>query len=324
MYGSVIMINFQKYASVVALFEEGKYEEGLDLLKNIYTKSNTIEEKLEIAQIYIDLGLINEARSILDSLATNHASIDIKRLSARISFIEGNYNDAQEIMHEIVEDEPIDEDYFILSQVYFEDGLPEISLKYIKKAIEMDQNNPNYFYHLGIYSFELGELEEAIKSLKQAISLDNEEPIYYLALGEALYLNGYFEEALENIDASLELSPDYQEALYLKGIVLIQVGDVEDGIVYLEKLSEYQPENLSILIALVDAYEMIHMHDDSYNLLNKIVEIDSYYAPALKRLASMYIHEGEDEKAIELIEKALDVDPDDYSLQEMKNKLTNY
>lgn len=312
----------QQLDQILMELETGNYETGLKALEELEVISDKEEEKLEIINVYLLLGFVDKVKELLNDLpADSHYPLEIARLRAQIEFKEGNFDAAQEIMHHVIENQPIEEDFVFLSQLYFDDGLPEVSLNYINKAIELDEKQPYYYYQKGVYAFELGFLEETIDSFSKAIELDSEESVYKLALGESLFHYGKFEDALEQYDHVLKLEPNQEQALFLKGMLLIQINQFEDGIIYLERVAALQPENLDLLISLAEVYERSQQYNKSLETLKKILTYDEFNLPALRRLGEIYLYQEEWEKAKEILDIALSIDPEDQSLKLMYAKI---
>ncbi len=306
---------------VMIEFESGQFEKGMAQLKAMLSFTSNSEEKLEIARVYIQLGLIEEAEEIIDTLSNEENKVASYRLKAEISYKQGDYDKALELMHAVIEHRKDDNDYTFLSQIYFDEGLPEVAYRYINKSIEKNSGVPYYYYQKGLYAYEMGEIEDAVANFQIASDLEEGEPLYHLALGEAYYSVGQFEEALDKYDDVLDKHPEQEEALYLKGILLVQMNAIEEGITYLEKVLELQPENQNILFSLADAYDRNHDQTNSIKSLEKILHIDSLHFPALKRLLEILVYQEDWSKAKKILDKARQIDPDDETIQILFDKL---
>jgi len=309
----------QQLYDIVNMFETENYEQGLTELKSLSKIVKTDEEILIVARLYIDLGLTDDAKEILTKVS--RTSIELKRAAAEILRKEGDIDNALGIMHAIIEEQPSHEDYFVMSQLFFEDNIPEVALRYINKAIELTENTA-YYYYKGVYTYELGDFEETIAAFNQAIELDENEIIYRLALGEVLFSYGNFEEALDQFEHVLQLNSNQEEALYFKGSLLLHLEHFTDAINNLRKVLELQPNNVNILLTLAEAYEKNNEIENAFIVLNKIIEVDEFNVPALKRLANIYHSNGDSIKAVELIEEALQLEPEDMLLQTMYEKFS--
>ncbi|MFV9510678.1 tetratricopeptide repeat protein [Tepidibacillus sp. LV47] len=312
-----------RISSILTMLESGEYEQVIEQLTKIDINSLQNDEKIVLTKIYLSLGFMDQARMIIQQLKNVETNFsDLQRLEAELEYKEGDYDHAIAIMHDLVENEEYDDyDLVFISQIYFDDGLPEVAYRYIQKALNLNSKIPFYHYQKGLYAFEMGNIKEALESFQEAIKLDPAEPLYHLALGEAYYSLGQFEEALEEYDEVLKKNSEQEEALYLKGLLLVQMGDLDEGIRYLKKVAKMQPENIELMISLVDAYERNHDHTKAQAVLKKILQIDEYYLPALKRLGEIYIYQKEWQKAKEILNKALEIDPDDLTLQVMYAKI---
>lgn len=315
-------MNFKESINNIILkFEQGNYEEGLNNLENLLDRTPYIEEKLEIVKIYIDLGLLDMAKSTINVLEDQDNFDQIDRLKAEIYYKEGNIDLALELMHNIVEFSQNPDHFAFISQLYFDDELPEVAYRYINKAIELDQDNSYYHYEKGLYEFELGELNKALDSFTTAVEIDEEEPLYHLALGEVYYSLGQFEYALKELNIVLDIIPNQEEALYLKGVLLVLMGELDEGIQHIEKIVEFQPENPDILLSLADAYERNHQHEDSVKILTKIIEIDEFNILAYKRMIGVFIHTNDFIKATHYLNRAIEIEPSDSDLQNIREEL---
>lgn len=306
-------------------FENGNYDYGLNLLKDFEKKSINFDEKIEIARIYINLGLIENAKEILNALEnvnnTSKISIEISRTWAELYFYEGDNERTLNYLYDIDKKDYCADDYALISQIYFKEGLPEVAYKYICMALEEDNEDASYHYQKGVYAYELGEISEARLSFQKAISIDEDEQLFYLALGETLYYAGEFEDALVLYDKVLALEPNQEDALYLKGLVLVSIENIEEGIVNLERALKINPNNIEILETLFKAYEIANNKSGSINILYQILAIDEHHLPSLKKLADIYINNNDINNAKEIIFKALEIDPYDESILHIQNNI---
>lgn len=311
----------QRLSNIIDEFESGHYEHGLEGLNQMLIHTTDPYQKLEIAKVYLYLGLIEDAKEITALIGNQLDTVEMNRFMAEISYKEGNYDDAIDLMHDVIQMEPNGDHYFFLSQVYFDSGLPEVAYRYISKAIDEDDQIAFYFYQKGLYAFEMGETENAIDHFQQAVDLEGKEPLYHLALGEAYYNMGQFEEALEEYDLVLNEYPGQEEALYLKGAVLIHMNQLKEGIQYLKKVSDMNPENVQLLFSLAEAFDRDHDQENSINILKQIIKIDEFHLPALKKLSELYLYQEDWVRASPYLTKAYEIDKEDESVQMMLNQL---
>lgn len=171
------------------------------------------------AQIYKDLGLvylyqgkIKEAQGIL-RIAVGLAPDD-----AQAHFLLGNaYYELKEIKpaeKELLRALSIAPDYHealnYLGYAYLEqDRQINRAGALIKKALEMEPDNPAYIDSLGWFYFKKGRFREALEQLEKAAAL-LKDPVIYDHLGDAYFKSGRLKDARLNWERSLELNPDQQ------------------------------------------------------------------------------------------------------------------
>ncbi len=299
-------------------FEEGRYEQGLYKLKELEINA-TYDEKLVIIKGYIELGLLEDARKLANELDYNVNDIRLMRLNAEMSYMERDLDLSLELMHKVIDESGTMEDYTFIAQLYFDEGLPEVSLRYMNKAIDEYEPTGHLYYLRGLYAYELGNIEDAIDDFQSAIRME-EEALYYLALAHAFYSLGNFEDALDNTDQVLLLYPEQEEALYLKGNLLAQIGEINDGIEYIKRLVVKQPENPDVLLSLANLYEMNHDHLSALNILSSVLAIDEFNLSAIIHLAEIHLVHHDIEEAKKVIDIGLGIEPSNEQLLKLQNE----
>jgi tetratricopeptide (TPR) repeat protein len=75
---------------------------------------------------------------------------------------------------------------------------------------------------------DIGEVRPAIEQYVATLELDPGNPEARASLGFLLYLAGEPEEGLASVEEALEADPDFPEALYFKGVILLRGLDRPD------------------------------------------------------------------------------------------------
>jgi tetratricopeptide (TPR) repeat protein len=102
---------------------------------------------------------------------------------------------------------------------------------------EEDPGNAAIHTNIGNIYYDLKEYEKAVQSYRKSLEIQPADPYVETDLATCLHYLGRDDEALERFDHVLKHTPDFPQALYNKGIVLIQSkNDVEGGIKAWEKL----------------------------------------------------------------------------------------
>jgi tetratricopeptide (TPR) repeat protein len=78
----------------------------------------------------------------------------------------------------------------------------------IKRALEMDPNNPSYLDSLGWVEFRKGKFDQALNNLLSAAkTADHEDPVIFEHIGDAYFKLNRISEALESWQKALTLDP---------------------------------------------------------------------------------------------------------------------
>jgi tetratricopeptide (TPR) repeat protein len=129
-------------------------------------------------------------------------------------------------------------------------------------ALAVTSDNDVAHNNLGYLCNDRGELDKAVSHFESAarIRSTKRDPHYNLAsafvqmnLGDALARKGRFDEALVHYDEATRLQPDYGDAYYNRGTVLLAKGRVDEAIADLAKALERHPSDADAHTSLGNA-----------------------------------------------------------------------
>jgi len=146
-----------------------------------------------LAETYLRLWKTDDALRVLALLSERSpkdASVDFDQGKAYIAL--GKFGPAVEALKKSIEKEPArnPDAYFELGKVLYQDSKLEASETALLKAVEQDQNNPEYLCKLGTVALARGEVDEAIAHLQRAEPVASAFPELYYSLGRAYQRKG--------------------------------------------------------------------------------------------------------------------------------------
>jgi tetratricopeptide (TPR) repeat protein len=257
--------------------DKGNTEKGLELLQSYERQAND-DEKFTIAQIYLQWGLIQQARDILEALHENFPKeSEINLLLAEI------YTDLEE------DDKAIDilaniqseDDYYIQSllqaaDLYQSQGLFEVAEQKLLEAKQLLPNEIIIDFALGELAFSSGEYKKSIPYYEKVVREQAElnDVNVNLRLAEALSATGKWENALSYYQAESE--SDSPDLLFKYGLTAYRSDRSDIAISAWEKLLEVDPHYQSVYMPLSKAYEQEGMIDSSYDAAKKGLEMDPF------------------------------------------------
>lgn len=211
-------------------------------------------------------------------------------------------------------------------------------------VLELEPDNAEAVYALGVIALQHGALEEAARRFERAVALMPESAAAHNSLGEALRRLGRWDEALARLRRAVALDANSSAAHFNLAGVLIQLGRGEEAIAALERAIAANPDFAEAHAALARAQHAAGRLDDALasaqralalrpdsavlqfdagNLLREkgyLAEAVSAYRAALEReprmvqahnnLGNVLRHQGHIDGALACYERALTLQPD--------------
>ena len=113
-----------------------------------------------------------------------------------------------------------------LGLVLQKEGQSSDALVWLKKAVELEPANVEFWQWLAELYDEMEESAEAIPCWERVVALDPDRAAAHLSLGWALQDESRFQEAREQYDAAIELQPDFAAAYLNLGGLQEELGDM--------------------------------------------------------------------------------------------------
>ena len=115
------------------------------------------------------------------------------------------YADAIPVYHEYLENEPDSfEAMTYLAECYEKIGELTMARKYYQEAIELAPDFADPWFGLGIIALNTGNTDDSLIFFRKAVRLDDENPEIWYLLGKAHYSKGREESCSQMFQGSLE------------------------------------------------------------------------------------------------------------------------
>ena len=142
----------------------------------------------------------------------------------------GRAEEATSIYQEIVQDDPDNADaWHMLGIIAHQAERPEVAEKMIMRAIELNQEQANYFVSIAPVMRDLDRGEEALNALRRAIAIDPDDAGAHADLAELLLADGNAEQAQSEMMTALKSSPHSIELYERAARMLDDLGNVEEA-----------------------------------------------------------------------------------------------
>lgn len=293
----------------VSYVESGQYEEGLEKIKQILNKADE-SLQYEIAQLYLEWGISEEAYNILKELHNfhpGHSGYAIALAEAAVDLdLEDEAIDCLTQIHQL--DENFLSAQVMLADLYQSQGLEEAAERRLLEARKLAPDEPVLTYALGEFYASTGKVSEAIELYKKVLHVERlRHENIQLKLAEVLSLRGQFEEALIYYQKGTEEGVSL-DGLLGYAVTAMQAGKPQTAITQLERLKDMDPQYSSLYPLLADAYEEEGALDEAVETLREGLKHDEHNERLHIKLAKTLIKAGQSTKAIDPLKNILIMD----------------
>ena len=172
------------------------------------------------------------------------------------------------------------------------------------RALELNPNLPDAHIHYSWHLANFGTEDSAIATMKRGLALDPLSPLYTSWLAGMYWEFGRFDDAIREANKAMELQADFPVALFVLGLAHLDQGQHAEAIAYHERAVAKYPHQ-SMTWTLARTYALTGRTADARKIMARL-ESGGPPGDALHPwfIASAYAALGEDEKAMDWLEKA--------------------
>jgi GWxTD domain-containing protein len=180
-----------------------------------------------------------------------------------------------------------------------------------------DDGRPVETFDVRVVSEELYQIPY-VQALSQSPPAD---PSVGLALARQFRVLGETDRAIAALDAALTRAPDFEEGLDLQTELLMDAGRFEDVIRLLTPELVQDPSNEELLVTLAQASANLARHYDAIRYYERARMIRGDTPEILNPLAAEYFADQQLEKAKEILELSLQINPDQEEMQRLLDQV---
>ena len=180
------------------------------------------------------------------------------------------------------------------------------SLGEFEEAIRI---NPKYALAHHLYSASLvvlGLNQAAIGAESRATELEPFTAIFGASLGWWHYLGHRFEEAVAQALRTIEIAPNHFFAHWVLGVTYGQKARYEEAIEELQKAARLTDGNQHINADLARIYAQMGRQHEARKILADLIAQSAHHYISAVNLAKVFVGLGDNERALEFLEKACD------------------
>ncbi len=167
-------------------------------------------------------------------------------------------------------------------------------------------------FNRGVTKTEARDLEGAAADFEAAKTMAPELVASYSALTRVYFDLGRFDESVENGRRALEIDPNYYEAMGVMFLALRAQGKDDEAEAMFEALKAGDPQFISgVLMDLGVSYFNSGEAEQAQGIFEKVVDAQPENGQAHYMLSLCYLGKGDTVKAKELLERFLELAPND-------------
>ena len=300
---------------------------ALNALNRLQSSSNTIRNNKD--------SILNDAQNDAQKAVDADTKIPEAHYAMGMVYKEqGKLNDAAlEFKQAIRLDPNYSDGYTGLGLVQLAQNNPGAAANTFKQAIKVNTGDWTAHYGLGQSLLNQGKTDQALKELNTAqYQFPNSWPVR-LALGKCFELQGNTVAAVSNYQASIAIKPE-NTAAYL-GLANIREsrGDIEISISELRSGLELMPNNQDLQLRIGDQSLRVEKIDDAIKAYQAVLNTNpgnakaadglttAYYMKSNKETTGGYFGDNDFDNALAMIDKAVQMNPNDIKLRLAQAKL---
>jgi serine/threonine protein kinase/Tfp pilus assembly protein PilF len=207
-------------------------------------------------------------------------------------------------------DPSLDDAWLGLTEVFWERGDLDGAIDVIEAAIKTNPDHEALYEKAGSLYWDNAEIDKAMERLEEAIKIAPDTTYAYQTLSDIWYELGEDAQAIASLERALDANssrPDVHESL---GYLFIELGQYDDAIGSFNQAIGMDLENGWTYLGLAYAYQNTARWDEAMGALEN-AERYSFEDPyLLESIGWQYIEMGNCERAIDLFNQVLGIDPD--------------
>jgi tetratricopeptide (TPR) repeat protein len=193
----------------------------------------------------------------------------------------------------------------LIDQKYFEEALV-----FLHKFIDSGNANATIFFNAGYCYDQLSNIEEAEKYYEKSLDEDPFDEKAWNTLG-ILYFNAdNLDKALEAFEFALSINDEDYIASLCKSLILIRLGEYNKAIEYILEILAKSPNDANALCNLGGCYEKKQNPEEAEQCYARAIGQEPDFSMPYWGLSRILYAQGNLEAAIKIIDKAIEIEPD--------------
>lgn len=184
------------------------------------------------------------------------------------------------------------------------------AIKGLQRFLSKNPNDAEAAYTLGRSYLEIEDYRNAIAPYQKAVTLDPTRTSWMYELGLIFYNQNNFKDAVKYFkmadDGGYIKANDFYENA---GFAYLSIGDVDNGMKYLNIILKRKPNNKELLTNIAQAFYSAKKYKEALDFYQKLLENDPKDARALYMAGITFQKLGDKAKGQQMCDKAIEMEP---------------
>ncbi len=279
-------------------------------------EKSPLEEDLARADVLIAQGKTDKAITLLNDLAVKKPKLPgLEAKLGKAYYEKRDYEQAAAHLERALQEKPEDgESTQILGLSYYLLGHLQQAIPPLEKVqSRLPQPDVTGSYVLGISYLQTRQYDKARAAFAKMFSLPAETPGAHLVLAQMMLRQEFEEVAVPELQKALAQDPRLPMAHFLLGEIYLFKSNVELALEEFRKELELNPILWLAYWRMGDAYTRIENWEKAEQALKQSIWLNQTFSGPYILLGKVELKKGDPDLAVGFLERALKMDPNNYS-----------
>ena len=313
-----------KYNLVTCYEALGEYDIAIKMLEGmVFVNKNFTLPAQKLANLYIKTNQLAKAKDVYDKiLLKKNVTAEMFHQYAVLSSSLCDTDTAEKMLKKVIKMKPnIAKAHKDLAIIYLNKRLFDYAEDEFKEALKLAPNDFEIIFEYGNFLYSISKNSEAERYYQEALMIepDNVLALTFMALNK-LIMN-QLDDAKEYIMKALEINHNHEYILFCAGSILYARKEYEDAKRYLIRAVELNPD-VETQNTLALTYYELGEYEQARNIFSSLLTKHPDNISVLMSMAKCYEGMKDNDKALEYLDKVVEIFPEDEEAHEMIRKLS--
>ena len=269
-----------------------------------------VENRLQLARVFLSLGDAAPARKELDSiLKESPDNTEALALLAETDRTKEDIARTEQLLQK-VHDRGKASYYMALANLDFHKGDTAGAEAALQRATQLDPKSPTAYLALATLHFQAKDKTRGLQDLKKAADIPQSRSIAKIRLAEFKVLNGSVDEAKRLLNEITGKTPDFFPAWLLRAKIALTEKHYDEAISFLENVLSQDPQNID---GKMLQSQVLLAKGETQKATEALEQLSKAYSgvPGIKyQLALLYLRQNNLAQAAEVLKQAVAINPD--------------